>query len=563
MDVTPKNIQDEQDRMEQARRDYEPLKQLNTALAYPARSDQMDYHNAYDDTATEGQPNTKSRRIYDSTAIRSLDIWGNGILGYYMPANDSWFRQRMAKKKMNESKQIRQWLQDTDEHLRYTLARCNYYDQKGVALRDAACIGDAYTYIDNDAETGKLICMVPHPREMWHRLDWWGRPTGIHHKFSKTLREIEGEFGRDSLSEVQQTALEKSPNQKAVIIHAIYKNTDYTAGKVGVRNMKWQHYYLNVAAKKIILQTGTATLNPIPWSLNRPSHELYGRGIVSQMLVDILTCNFMSRDLLIASQTAARPPMLISSALKNKLDMGAGAVNFMGRSDTAGLKMGDLVTRLLDSSGYPFAAEHYQKWTQLVENRFGVPLFEAMQRMNAMGKEYKNRDMVRGVQAEQTVLMAPFLGTLSNNTDTEFERIYQIEAEQGRAPAPPQEVLDAQDGRTEIQYVGPLFQLLQQYYETGNLLSAISNIQAAASVVPQAMAVVEGDSLMRKILRAGNAPEEIILDEGEVQELRAIQAQREEAAMSAELMAKSSKAIPNLGRKIEADSVLSKMMKAA
>ena len=159
--------------------------------------------------------------------------------------------------------------------------------------------------------------------------------------------------------------------------------------------------------------------------------------------------------------------------------------------------------------------------------------------------------------------MAPFLGTLGTTTDMEFDRIYSIEAQTGRAPEPPQEVLDAGNGRIDIQYIGPLFQLLKQYYETGNLLTTIANIREVLSVSPDSVAVIEGDELMRKILKSNNTPEEIVLSADDVMELRAIAAQQQEAIMQAQIAEKASRVVPNLSKKIEQDSVLSQLAEAA
>ena len=556
MTKTPKNIADEQGRLETDRKDYEPLKQLCTALSYPGRSDKMDYYSTFD--PQKGKSNTKSRKIYDPTAINGLEIWSSGVIGHYMPKDVNWFAEEMSEISLRESKRIRTFLQDTDEHLRSVLNRSNYYEQKLVTIRDSAAIGDSFIFIDEDKQDGKQMMLAPHPREFWVRRDWWGRVSVIHHKFANTLQNIVEEFGKAALSADQQLRLKESPHQKIEVIHAVYRNPDYNPESTGVKYMLWQHYYLNVSAKEIMRETGTYTLNPVPWSLNRPSHETYGRGIVSQMLIEILTCNFMSKDMLIAGQTAASPPMLVTSALKHKLDLGAGAVTFASSRETQGLKMGDLIARLIDSSGYPFGADNHQRWQAMVENRFGVPLFLSMNNTTA-----KTAYEVRQRQAERATLMAPFLGTLGTTTDMEFDRIYSIEAQAGRAPEPPQEILDAQNGRIDIQYIGPLFQLLQQYYETGNLLTTIANIRETLSVAPDSAMVVEGDELMRKILQSGNTPEEIIRSSDDVMELRAIAAQQEEAMMQAELAKKTSEAVPNLSGKIEKDSVLSKLVEEA
>jgi hypothetical protein len=561
VDKTVQNIIDEQVRLESDRKVYESLKELCISLAYPDRSDQYSlYGGIHREEGGEGKPN-RGRRIYDATAIKSREIWSAGIMSHFMPKEINWFTEEMGDKKLMQSKRVRKWLQDTDEHLVSVLNRSNpnYYEQKLVRINDAGVIGDSFMYIDQDPESDRLMFQCPHPRQFWSRRDYWGRPLVIHEKFTKTIDEIKGEFGENGLSDEQKLQLEKNPNNKIEVIHGVYRNTDYEPDKIGVKNMKWQHYYINVVAKKIIRSTGTEVLNPIGWSLNRPSHELYGRGIVSQMLIEIITANFISKDILTASQIAVKPPMLITSAIKHKLDLGAGGVTYVGSRETQGLKMGDLIARLVDSSGYPFGIDQQQKWQIMVEERFGVPLFLALN-SDSIAKTYGE---VRERKAERATLMSPFFGTLTSTTDEELDRVYSLEFQAGRTPEPPMEVFESQNRHIDIEYIGPITQLLKQYYETGSLLNTIMNIQQVLSVAPQAGIVVEGDELMRKILKSGNSPEEIILTADEVTELRAIAQQQQEGLMQMELAEKAAKAVPNLGKKIERDSVLSNLAKMA
>jgi len=118
MDITVKNIKDEQGRMETERLDYEKLKELSISLSYPLRSDAYDFYQ----TQAIGKPNSgRVTQVFDPTAFRGLDIWGNGMLGYYMPKDSSWFIEQMADKKLRDIKTIREYLQAIDEQQRYAL----------------------------------------------------------------------------------------------------------------------------------------------------------------------------------------------------------------------------------------------------------------------------------------------------------------------------------------------------------------------------------------------------------------------------------------------------------
>ncbi len=553
------------------REPYEYLKQTCTELAYRERSPAWELVGR-GNTGQGGGSNfgdkgrARGQAVFDPTANASLEIWGNGIIGNYAPKSIKWFQEQLPSVELMKSKVVRQWLQDTDDHLRFVINRSNYHEQKLVAIKDAGAIGDSYIYIDEDIESGKIITQTPHPRQFYIRRDFFGRPVEVMDCFRKTRQQVRDEYGDNALSPDQLLSLETESGRatEVNVIHVTDRNPDFDPERVGNAFMKWRTFYVNVEAKQIMQSGGYRTLNPIPWNLNRPSHEDYGRGVISQILIEILTANFMSRDMLNVSQQAAQPAMLMTSALKHKLSLAPGAVTFIGNKEFQGGKLGDLVARLVDTTGYPFGVDQHQRWQAAIENRLGVPLFLAMNRDDGT---YKNIADIRQRQAERIVLLAPFLWTLGTVTDMELDRIYSIELEAGRAPDPPLEVLEGLERdkpiHIDIQYIGPLLQLLQQHFETGNLLNTIANIHAAASVDQESLKVVDGDELMRKILISGDAPEEIVLTPDDVADLRAFEAQQQEAILTAQMAAEAAKASPGLAKAPESGSPLEAVMGAA
>ena len=566
MDLTYDTVDKEQQWLEEYRKDYEPLKRICCDMAYPERVGVWDYQEAATGLPSPGHK-SKSRigRLYDPTAMKAFDIWSGGILGYYMPKEAPWFKEELSDRRLKNEKIVIKWLQDTDDHIRSVLrasgsgaAGNNYYTQKAAAIKDAGCIGDSFMYIEEDE--GKQFFQTCHPNEFWLRRDYWGRIVTIHHKVTKTMRELVDEFGMESLNSDQQVNYRDSADAKdkiITVIHGVYKNKDYQPNQPGVKNMRWQHVYVNVEGKHKISQTGSRKLNPVPGSLNRPSSEMYGRGVIGSMLIEIMTANFISRDMLSASSMAVKPPMLMTQALRHKLDMGAGAVNFINSMETQGVKAGDLVARLIDSSGYPFGVEQQMYWRQIIEDRLGISLFMSLSMIT--GQVYKNIEHIQSVKIERAILMSPVLLSLDTGVDMELDRVWDLELAAGRAPEIPPEVMESSDGGVDINHIGPLSQLLKQYYEVGTLMQTITNMQAVMQIDPDAALVLDSDELSRRILRGGNAPEDVIRSHEDVMEIRAIAAQQAEDARQMELLAKGASAVPDLGKKIDADSILGTM----
>ena len=313
------------DQMKKEMESYVNLKRVCTEVAYPMRADSWAV-----DTNDKGKQ--RGQQIFDATAPKDLELWASGIMGYYSPKEAPWFSQRFTNSMLMEIKAVRKWLQDLDDHMRYTLGRSGsmgvggYYEAKKLAVSDSGCIGDSYLMIDEDMESGKLMCQTPHPREYTVRRDFFGRVIEIHREFKKTLDQIKDEFGDAALSPDQKISVENDKGDNEIIlIQATDRNPDYDPREIDVKHMKWRTYFVsrdardgNEPAGKVIKQGGYRTLNPIPWSLNRPSHENYGRGIISQILIEILTANFIGGDMLDVSQQAANPTMILTSALKHR-----------------------------------------------------------------------------------------------------------------------------------------------------------------------------------------------------------------------------------------------------
>ena len=561
---TPEEIIKTHERMKAEMGKYSKLKAVAVRMAYPMRSDV--WGNEKDD---EGK--ARGKDVYDPTAMKDLDLWSSGIMGYYAPKESKWFAERFTNRQLMRSKNVRRWFQELDEHLRYTLNRSGsmgvggYYEAKKTTISDSGCIGDSYHMIDEDVESGRIMCQAPHPREYTMDRDYFGRVIEIHREFRKTLTQIKDEFGEQALTDEQKFTLkeEKGDATKVTLIQATDRNPDYDPTEYGSRYMKWRTVIVQKTSGaqdtpegKTIKTGGYRTLNPVPWSLNRVAHEIYGRGIVSQMLIEILTANYMSRDLLDVSQQAANPTMIVTSAIEHHFKRTPGKTIF---TQTEGLgpvtKTGDMASRLIDTTGYPFGMNMLQFWQKTIDERFGIPLFLAM---NMENDTTKTATEIRARRAERVILMAPFLSTLSSTTDMELDRVFDIELAAGRAPEPPLEVIEAVNGHIDVQYIGPLHHLLNQYYGTQNLLDTILYMQQVGTVSPDSLVVVEGDRLLRKLLETNNTPEDLILEPDEVAEIRAIAAQLKEAEIMAGLAAKAGQAVKGLGQKVDPDSVLAK-----
>lgn len=574
-----RDIKNRQDRMQTAREPYESLMDWTIRLAVPSRELvgrwQQNVGLSNTNTATKlttsafQRASLKGGGIWDPTAAASLDTWKNGLLGWHTPSATNWFQQQAQDRKIRGNRNVIGWLQEVDEQMNFALNRSNYYEMKGVRLTDSGGIGPSYMFADEITETGKIRFRVPHPRQLWHELDVWGIVNRMHYRFEKPLREVNRKWGSQALTQSQRTQLAVeggiNEDQEAVLIQAVYKNYDFDRTKANAgKNRPWLSFIVNLDSEDpeggtLIEQSGFNTINPIPWLLNRSTHELYPRGVVGQFLIEISTSNYMMRDMMMASQQAVRPPLVAFDTLKAKMNQRAGGMTWVDKNDVRGANVSQLVGNLMDQVDWPFGIEMLERFQSVIENRFGVPFFLLMNRLE--GGERTATEILQK-QAERAVLMTPFLGTLNAITDQELDRVFDIEFSGGRMPPVPEELLISENTQIDIQYTGPLTQLIRQYYQVNKVQGAVQSLAFLLEIDPDVILNMDLDVFAQDLLKTSQAPIDGVVPIEDVKEARLVVAQQREQQQMVENMKNLGMVLPGLDKQLQAGSVGEQLLNA-
>jgi hypothetical protein len=563
MTITANEILSEQRRMEKARQPYESLQDWCIRLAYPGRQSIANHYMSVDQKGR-----LVGKDIYDATAYNGLEQRNNGIMAFFMPENFKWFTPTLSHRSGQISKRVRAFLQNVGEQLRYDIGRSNYYEMKRLKNLDADSIGAAYMFIDEDVRSGKVMCTLPHPHELYRVQDYWGLTSRLHYSFKKTLREVENEFGKEALTASQRMMLKDGPDTEIKIIHAIYRNEDFDANRPPIgSNRRWLAHWVNVDATKgdqlgkIIRQGGYNTMNPAEWQLNKPTHELYGRGSISQILIEIMTCNYLMRDCMIASATSARPPLIALDTLKDSWNPRPAGVTWLSRQAIGGnLDVRQAVAQVLQTSNYQFGIDMLERFQTIIEARLGVPFFLML---NQMDHTVKTAYEIQQRQAERAALMSPFLASLSAQTDMELDRFFEIGLRAGRMPEIPEELLEMAGVSIDIEYSGPILQLLKQFYERSSLYSVVGDMAQLAQIDQQTLMNVDWDVIAQKMMISNDIPEEALRPIEDVRQQKLLLAQAAEQQATAEQVRQIAPVLGPMTKKIDEGSMLDNIRKAA
>lgn len=563
MNKTAKDIIMRQKQMEGERQPYEDLQDYCIRIAYPGRQSIKDYWIQKD---TKGRVTGKD--IYDATAYNALETRNNGIMAFFMPQNFKWFTPSISDRMAQGNKTIRTFLQEVGEQLRYDIGRSNYYEMKRLKNLDADAIGHAYMFIDETTPGGRVLCNLPHPHQMYRGEDYWGLTNELHYKFNKTVKQIAEEFGQDALNQSQKDLLKSIPDTECELIMAVYRNDDFDPLKPPMAsNRRWLAYWVNTVKTgnettgTIIREGGYNTINPIDWQLNKPAHELYGRGTVSQFLIEIMTTNYLMRDCMIASATTVRPPLIALDTLRDSWNPRPAGVTWVDRHTLGGnVDVRQAVAQVLQTSNYQFGVDMLQRFQTVIEARFGVPFFLML---NQMEGNVKTAYEIQQRQAERAALMSPFLATLSAQTDMELDRFFDIGMRAGRMPPIPEELLAMTGVSIDIEYSGPILQLLKQFYERSSLYSVLGDMAQLAQVDQQTLMNVDWDVIAQKMMISNDIPEEALRPIEDVRQMKLLLAQAREQQAIAEQARQMAPVLGPMTKNIEEGSMLDNIRKAA
>ena len=82
-------------------------------------------------------------KVYDGTAITTLELLADGFHGYLVSPSMQWFRLRMANRLLEDIPEVKEWLQEAEKTLYSAFQRSNYYEAMSQYFHDGGPIGTA------------------------------------------------------------------------------------------------------------------------------------------------------------------------------------------------------------------------------------------------------------------------------------------------------------------------------------------------------------------------------------------------------------------------------------
>lgn len=443
---------------------------------------------------TRVTPGSKTTtKLFDSTGNRALKRLSAVIHGSLTSSTIKWFNLRMRDEKLNRSRAVKLWLEDTTARMASQINASNfnsecqevYIDLTGFAT--AALFVEEATPKDMKGFPGITNTALPCGSYVVDE-----NPDGlvdtIFRDFPLSARNIVKKFGTKVPEEIVKKAREK-PDTQFDIVHAIYPRDDgKSTPDTPAKKLSWASVYISKKHKTILSESGYHEFPTMVPRWSKCSGETYGRGPGHEVIPDVKTLNKAIELSLKAFGKAIDPPMtaLHDGVVGGEVRLSAGGITYV--TDKDALRPVELGSKwdvvkfktedIRDAVNKSFLADH-------------ITLKDSPA-MTAEEVRTRSEMMIK--------LLGPTLGRIETEFLNPFiQRVFNMMLRAKAIDSPPAEVIDAMKnarGQIDIEYTGPLAkgQRIQEVYAIERIYQFITPI---AAVSPGVLDILDHDENVR------------------------------------------------------------------
>jgi len=318
------------------------------------------------------------------------------------------------------------------------------------------------------------------------------------------------------------------------------------------KRKKYGSWYIDVQNTQLIREGGHDVLPYAVWRVEKSSDEVYGRGPGWTALSDIKMLQAITEADITAAQLMVNPPLDIPSEREGEILYLPGGRSYY---DDASRVVKPIETNVSLRAGI----EREERKQQIIERHFMVDFFL----MIAQADREMTATEIRRRYEEKAVILGPFINGLNQDVlDKVIDRIFNEAWSMGMIPPPPPILVQA-GGRLEVDYMGPLAQAQRSFFHAEPYRQSIGDIMGIMQMRPDVLDNYNWDFMTREMSKSNGLPEEAMLEEKIVQQIRAFRAQQQKEAQEMEALEKMGKAAPGLNEPVKKGSVLEGVGKVA
>lgn len=479
--------------------------------------------------ANKGNKVQRQKKIYDTTAKRSLNVLAAGLMaGMTSPARP-WFRLALQDKALMERHDVKTWLQDVTDQMRDVFSRSNTYRALHQMYFELGAFGTASSVVMPDFEN--VIHMFPLTvGEYCLATNEKGVVDTMYREFNMTVAQIVSQFGFDQASlAVQQLYERGNYDQWVPVHHVVEPRMGRDTTKLDGKNMRFKSVYYELGGQtdpnKLLGESGFRKFPTLAARWAVTGNDVYGVGPGHDALPDIRQLQHEQMRKGQAIDYQVNPPLQVPATLReagvNRLPGGVQFVDSVGGENAiktmfdVRLDLTALRESIIDVRDR-IKANFYEDLFLMLANdtRSGITATEVAER-----------------HEEKLLMLGPVLERLHNELldpliDTTFERL----AEAGALPPTPP-ALRGMD--INVEYVSVLAQA-QRAVGLASYDRAIATAGAIAGATqdPTVWDKLDVDQIMDEYTDALGLPPRTVRSDDQVAAMRNERAKKEQAAQA-------------------------------
>lgn len=462
---TVENIFTRLSELETTRTPYEAVWDEITEYVMPSRG-------SYSFKDTKSDPERKSRRRFESTAINAARGLTAKIIAEMTSGSTRWFEYRDPDPNIDKLEPVRRALQALSDKAYVMLNSGSFKLAHAEATADWVAYGTACMLTDFESDGEPIFQSIPI-RELYIAENRAGEIDLVIRKFKLTLRQIIQIFGEQDLPAKILQNKERDFDKLHDVIHAVIPNDEYVEGKKNSRYFRFKSCYALCSGKVLLREGGYKRMPYKVFRFWKRSGEVYGGSPAVDALADIRVLNMLEEASLRGIQLDNWPPFLAAhDSVIMPLKVVPNGINYGG--------IGPDGRRLIDRLLPPNPGGRQGLETMLEQKRMAIrscffidPLINKQNSIRTAAEVMKRSN-------EEMMGLSPFLARyeveyLSPIIDHMLE--YLLTKKEVEIP---QEL----NGRTSlVEYTGPLAKT-QRASELNNTMQFLQLVQGVAQVDP-------------------------------------------------------------------------------
>lgn len=458
---------------------------------------------------------SEREKIFNSTPEDALQILSSALHSLLTPAVHAWLMIGLFGTNTDElSQEINDWVTNVTRAMidEFNSEEGGFHSSAFEFYLDLPSFGTAAFFVDEVGDKTRYQC-VP-VSEIRFSENALGIVDTVFRVLDMTARQVEERWPKHG-SDAITKAMEKDPDKVFKILHVIEPRKKFKKDAVIGKDMEIGSYYIELASKKLIHESGylEQPLMVARWS--KRSGESWGRGIGQKALPDIRVLNAMSRSLLIAGEKQADPPTLLPhDGFIGEFSSDGGALNYYRST-------GDMKDRVitLDSKANLAALDAIIERKELAIRKMFLN-----DKLQTLGGPQMTAEEVRAIQNEKMRILAPVMGRLQGEFLAPLvARQFNIMFRNDKLPQPPEEL---QGQNLRIRYVSQISRA-QKQTEAEGFTQAMGYLSPIVSVDPSIMKNFNFDVVARDTADLFGYPAKYLRSQQEIKQIE--EAARQEA----------------------------------